>query len=126
MRPAMHEASIAKGILDAALGALRPHENDRAKISKITLAAGVLVGVEQESLDLYFRELSRGTAAEGAVLDVHLVPARLVCQSCGHEAPFDGADIAAGLAGCPRCGDRGRKLHGGHELFLESLETDAP
>lgn len=114
----MHEAPIAQGILDAALAAL---PDPQAKILKITVAAGVLAGVEGESLTLYFDELRKGTAAEGATLELKRIPARLVCADCHAQTPYDGlGDLQIT---CIQCGGPNH-LNGGSELYIESMEVD--
>jgi hydrogenase nickel insertion protein HypA len=114
----MHEMSIAQGILDTALGAL---PKEPAKIVKIVVVAGVLAGVERECLAMYFGELSKGTAAAGAALEVTPAPARLVCRDCGHSTDYDGrGDFKTR---CPQCGGM-HLLQGGDELYVDHLEVE--
>ena len=116
----MHEASIAKGILETAAAALSKPE---ARITQITVVAGVLAGVQTESLELYFAELSKGTVAQGAVLNVKHAPARLVCTQCRNETLYQNdGDLAVQ---CVKCGGNNR-LEGGEELFIESMEIEEP
>jgi hydrogenase nickel incorporation protein HypA/HybF len=116
----MHEASIAKGILETAAAAL---SQPGARITQITVVAGVLAGVQTESLELYFAELSKGTVAQGAVLHVKHPPARLVCTECKNETLYaNSGDLAVR---CVRCGGNNR-LEGGEELFIESMEIEEP
>jgi hydrogenase nickel incorporation protein HypA/HybF len=114
----MHEASIAKGILETAVAALPRPE---AKITQITVVAGVLAGVQRESLELYFAELAKGTAAQGAVLHLKRQPAKLTCTQCKNETLYQNdGDLAVQ---CVRCGGNNR-LEGGEELFIESMEIE--
>jgi hydrogenase nickel incorporation protein HypA/HybF len=114
----MHEASIAKGIIDTAVAALPRPGN---KILKITVAAGVMAGVERESLELYFTELSKGTPAQGAALEVKHLPAKLICRECNHQVDYDNTgDLAVR---CEACGGANR-LQGGDELYIESMEIE--
>jgi hydrogenase nickel incorporation protein HypA/HybF len=116
----MHEASIARGILDTAVGAL---PKPGAKIVQVTVVAGVMAGVEGQSLELYFGELSKGTAAEGAKLSLKHQPARLICTRCANETSYDNqGDLAVQ---CTLCGGNNR-LEGGDELYIESMETEEP
>jgi len=116
----MHEASIAKGILETAAAAL---SQPGARITQITVVAGVLTGVQTESLELYFAELSKGTVAQGAALHVKHPPARLVCTECKNETLYENSgDLAVR---CVRCGGNNR-LEGGEELFIESMEIEEP
>ncbi len=114
----MHEAPIAQGILDAALAAL---PDPQARITKVTVAAGVLAGLEGDSLRLYFDEIAKGTAAQGAQLELHRIPARLICADCHAETPYDGSgDLKIE---CVQCGGPNR-LNGGAELYIESMEVE--
>jgi hydrogenase nickel incorporation protein HypA/HybF len=116
----MHEASIARGILDTAVGAL---PGAGAKIAQITVVAGVMAGVERQSLELYFAELSKGTAAEGAKLFLEHQPAKLVCTQCKNETTYaNQGDLAVQ---CALCGGNNR-LEGGNELYIESMEIEEP
>jgi hydrogenase nickel incorporation protein HypA/HybF len=114
----MHEASIAQGLLDAALSAVGDR---RARITRITVVAGVLTAVSPECLSMYFEALARGTLAEGAALDVRSAPAKLICTKCAAEADYH-AEGWFPLR-CASCGGETR-LRGGMDLFLESLEID--
>ena len=116
----MHEASIAKGILETAAAALSRPE---AKITQITVVAGVLAGVQRESLELYFAELSQGTVAQGAALNLKHAPAKLVCTGCKSQTLYQNdGDLAVR---CARCGGTNR-LEGGNELYIESMEIEEP
>jgi hydrogenase nickel incorporation protein HypA/HybF len=114
----MHEASIAQGIIDTAVAAL---PNKQAKIRKIIVVAGVFSGVSGDCLDLYLQELSKGTPAHGAALEVRHAPAELICQTCGVSQSYSNeGDLEPR---CSRCGGA-RKVQGGNELYIESLEVD--
>ena len=114
----MHEASIAQGIIDTAVAALpRPG----AKISKITVVAGVMAGVERESLELYFGELSKGTAASGASMEFKRLAAKLICSKCYNQTTYNNdGDLTVR---CPKC-DGPNRLEGGNELYIESMEVE--
>lgn len=114
----MHEASIAKGILETALAAL---PQGQRRITAIRVVAGVFAGVERESLELYFQELSQGTAAQGAKLEVTHPPAHLVCTACGHSVCYSNeGDLPVN---CAQCG-ASNKLEGGSELYLDTMEVE--
>lgn len=114
----MHEAAIAHSILKIVLQALPAHP---VRITKITLMIGALTGVAPECLDLYFTELAKGSPAEGAVIIVTPVAARLVCQQCGHQENYT-VDSPLQLT-CPKCGG-GHQLQGGSDLYIEQIEIE--
>ena len=114
----MHEASIAQGIIDVALKAL-PGKDTR--IVRIAVVAGVLTNVQAESLEFCFTQLSRGTPAEGAALEVRKSPAKLICRKCRTSDDFDGTGPVE--THCAKCGGP-YELEGGGELYVDSLEVE--
>ncbi|MFM7550433.1 MAG: hydrogenase maturation nickel metallochaperone HypA [Cyanobacteriota bacterium] len=111
----MHELSLMESVRDLALEQARAHGASR--IVAITLRIGSLAGVEPDALDFAHEVVMAGTAAEGAILRLEIVPARFLCGPCGE--PF-AAEQGDGL--CPRCGAISRRLLQGRELQLASLE----
>ncbi len=67
----MHEASVAKAILDTALK-FAPKESK--KISTINVVTGAMSALSKDSLELYFNELSRGTKAYRATINIEVIP----------------------------------------------------
>jgi hydrogenase nickel incorporation protein HypA/HybF len=114
----MHEASIAEGVLQAALKSMPPQYK---RIIRIHLVVGVLSNLEEESLRLYLTELAKGTAAEGAELDWKSDMAAMVCRDCGHADPYDGR---GGLeVRCGKCGGP-NQLQGGNALYIDNIEVE--
>ncbi|MFZ2959824.1 MAG: hydrogenase maturation nickel metallochaperone HypA [Candidatus Ozemobacteraceae bacterium] len=112
----MHEASIAQGIFHGALHALPPGKH----IVRIKVIAGAQMAIVYDSLELYFRELSRGTPAEGAIIELNRLLPRLICKACGIvEEHHRGTPISTT---CTKCGG-GNRLEAGRELYLESMEV---
>jgi hydrogenase nickel incorporation protein HypA/HybF len=107
----VHEFGLAEGVLDT----VRRRAAGRP-VSRVRLRAGVRQGVVEASMAQAFRFVAHGTEAEGAVLDLVTVPARLTCRSCGGSA--ETYDL---LARCPGCAADEVELTGGDELVLESL-----
>lgn len=121
MRCRMHEAAIAKGILDAVLAAVASAAAGERRITRVNVAAGALAGIVGESLDVFWCELCRGTVADGAVLSLKVLPAMLVCRRCG-----DRREHRPGMTvelECAACGGPNR-LEGGRELYVESMEVE--
>jgi len=113
----MHEGAIAQGILTTALGAL-PSAGIH-KITRISIVVGTLAGVVPESLELFFRELSSGTRASDAALEIKFKQAELVCRKCNARVEHDsGCPVALN---CVVCGGFNH-LEGGREMFLEEME----
>jgi hydrogenase nickel incorporation protein HypA/HybF len=116
----MHEASIAQALLDTAIAALpRPG----VRITRVVIVAGPFSGIEKDSLTFYFTHLTKGTPAEGAVLEITSKPATLKCTNCGRTYSYD-ATTTINLS-CPNCGSPTR-LEGGSDLYLDSVDVEEP
>ncbi|HOY68845.1 MAG TPA: hydrogenase maturation nickel metallochaperone HypA [Candidatus Ozemobacteraceae bacterium] len=114
----MHEAAIARGILDAVLAA--PAVAGR-RITRVNVVAGALAGIVGESLDLFWAELCRGTPAEGSEVRLSIAYAILSCRSCGVKSehrPGRTVELACAVCGGPL------RLEGGRELYVESMEVE--
>lgn len=113
----MHELTATKSILDmvveeaARVGARR--------ITKICLKSGEWSTFDPDSIAFYFGIVSRGTAAEGARLDVQILPVRYLCAECQIEYEPLGGQIA-----CPQCQSGKGKLVGGREFYVDSIEVE--
>lgn len=112
----MHEISLAQRLLRIALEAAAA--NGGGRVARARLLLGALSGAEAETLRFAFDVAARGTAADGCVLEVVRVPARLRCPSCRgeHEGEL--------LEPCPVCGSVGFEVLQGRELRLESVDLE--
>ncbi len=108
----MHEVGLAEAILEAVERRAAGRPVARAKVR-----AGALLRIAPASMDQAFRLVTEGTVAEGAAIDLIVVPARITCRTCGHQ---DGT--VDPLALCPACGGGDVDVTGGDELVLESIE----
>ncbi len=89
------------------------------KISSITLVVGENAGILPDSIQMYFDFIAKGTLAEGAILLLRMVPARMRCPRCGTD--FDRPLFSFA---CPDCGTLGHPTETGNEFYLESLELE--
>lgn len=113
----MHELSLAQGILRLAL---RAAENGRARrIVTVYVKTGAYSGVVPSYLDECFALLSRGTAAEGASVQVEEVPVVVRCQRCGGEGQIDRAEVC-----CPHCGSSDIRMLHGRECYVDRIEAE--
>ncbi len=88
-------------------------------IHRVHVAIGELSGVDPELLLLAFQTFRAGTLCQDADLDIHPVPARWSCPSCGRA-------IAAGqVLRCPDCA-RPARLVEGDEIVLMRIEMEVP
>ncbi len=112
----MHELAITESLLSVAVESATAAGAER--IRTIRMRVGALTGVVPDSMRFYFDAISRGTLAEGASLEMTIVPASAECADCATTFPAD-----EGMLACPTCGCLVR-LTSGTELTVESLEVD--
>jgi len=91
------------------------------RIRAINVACGALSGVFPDALRFCFDICTNGTIAEGAVLNIEIIPARWQCRAC--SAIADASDIPLTPA-CPRCGSHDMQLSDGRQFQLLSIEID--
>ena len=80
----MHEAAIARSVLEIAEREARKHS--ATSIRKIKLKIGEFTGVVSESLGFAFEALKEQTLANEATLEVELIRLKVECPKCleGH------------------------------------------
>lgn len=110
----MHEVSICRALLQQVETIAR--EADAVQVRQVRLCIGPLSCVVPELLERAFPEVSHGTLAQGAVLDIVLPPLRLRCLSCGAESLGKPEDLT-----CRSCGSWQTHLLSGDQLVLESV-----
>jgi hydrogenase nickel incorporation protein HypA/HybF len=118
--------SVTQAMLDMAL----KHAQGQ-RITDIYLRVGRMSLIVPESVEFYFKYLSKGTLAEGATLHFETVPLEMTCADCGRRADLsDWADeqpraimIQALARGC-ECGSNNLRIAGGTGFDMVSLEVD--
>lgn len=109
--------AIAQGILDIALDTAA--RNNAAKILRVSLLVGQLTEIEPESLRFCFSALAAETPAEGASLEITVVPLTGRCRDCGGEFAIDHYRFY-----CPECNSAAIEILSGRELKVEHLEVE--
>jgi len=108
----MHELSIAS----AALATVERHAGGR-RVEVVTMRIGRLRQVVPEALEFSFGIVARDTLAEGARLEIVVLPAVLRCDGCGRSWEIDLPAFR-----CPECGSGEVAVEGGDELEVHSIE----
>ncbi|WP_067169997.1 hydrogenase maturation nickel metallochaperone HypA/HybF [Microtetraspora niveoalba] len=109
----MHEIGIAEAILDAVEKRAAGRPVQRARVR-----AGALLRISEPAVNQAFAMVSAGSPAEGAHLELVIVPARHICRTCRHITTSDDPFTA-----CDGCGGIDLVTEGGDELVLESIQT---
>ncbi len=114
----MHEMGIVQSILDVVEQQAELH--NARKVVKISLEFGALTAVLPDSIRFSFEILSKGGVAEGAALDIKIIPIKAVCTDCStvhileDYQPF-----------CPACKSGALQIvEGRDEMRIASLEIE--
>ena len=113
----MHEAGVAQAIVriakESAQGA------GAGKIFSVQVEIGDLRAVEDESLRFFFEIFAKGTALEGAKLEIEHIPIRAYCTKCRRNI-----EVERTIFACPLCGSFQISPLGGQELRVRSIEVE--
>ncbi len=107
----MHELGITQNIVSI----VAEHANHRP-VNRVVLEVGTLAGVMTNSIAFCFDVVARGTALEGAVLEIRQVEARALCRACGAEF------AQSTLFSACRCGSNRFERLSGDELKIKEYE----
>jgi len=113
----MHEMAIAQGILNIVLNTAI--ENQVGKVTNIKLLIGQMTQIEPESLKFGFAALSMGSIAEGASVEITIVPLVGQCNSCRQKFAVERYCFL-----CPNCNSANVTVLSGRELAVEYLEGE--
>lgn len=111
----MHEMSIAQSLLDIVQTEAARH--NAKKVVRIRVTAGELRGIVPVHLNYFFQFVSKGTIAEGAELDVNILPVKARCGACDLLFPVEDYNYQ-----CPQCKGREVDTVQGLELMVQDLE----
>lgn len=117
----MHELSLIASVFDILEEKAREH--GAARVTKVVLKVGRMSGVVPDLLESAFDIYKKGTLAEGARLDIVIVPVKLRCPDCDGATVREDTDFS-----CAACGSRRVEIVEGREIVVEKieLETDQP
>lgn len=108
----MHELALAEDLFELVV-----EKTERARVRRIRIEVGRWLAVVPDALRFCFEVVARGSALEGATLEIVEVPMGGSCSSCGWEGAPEGA-----LPLCPTCLS-GLELRSGRELRIREVEV---
>lgn len=113
----MHEL----GIMESAISLVGQYAAGEAgcRVDRVVMRIGALAGVDPDSLRFAFDVVSRGTAVEGAALEIEMVAAAAYCPVCEQEFAAENGSF---IFTCPTCGDLCGEIRRGRELELSRME----
>jgi hydrogenase nickel incorporation protein HypA/HybF len=113
----MHEMALSQSVADIVLRHAEAHGAERVRAVRLEL--GALSCAEPDALAFCFEAVTRGTLAEGAALEIAVVPGRAWCWDC------DGAvELTDRAAGCPACGGFRLRVETGEDMRVKDLEIE--
>ena len=111
----LHELSLAEDILQVVVENAKPF--DGRPVTRVKVRVGELAMVVPDSLVFAFGVISRGTQAEGAVLEIVEELLAIRCRVCG-------AVSNELVAVCPECESSDLDRSGGHDVVITSMEIE--
>jgi len=109
----MHEMAITQSVIDTVC-----EHAAGARVHSVTVEVGALCGVVPDAMRFCFELAAEGTVAEGAQLEIQIVPGTARCRTCG-TAEFALADL---ILLCP-CGSADVEVRSGRELRIRTMEV---
>jgi hydrogenase nickel incorporation protein HypA/HybF len=109
----MHELAITESLVSTVADRVGD-----AKVRRIRLLVGRLSGVLPDAMMFCFDVCAKGTALEGARLEIDEVAARARCRECRRESVIEDP-----IPLCP-CGSPDIALLSGKELRIQEVEVD--
>lgn len=113
----MHELSITENMLKIALQQAEAHQ--AKQITAINLKVGEWSSVVPDCVQFYFEQISQGTKAEGAKLNIETIPLQAQCSDCQAAFPPNDESFV-----CPKCGSKNTSISSGQELYVDSIEVE--
>jgi len=113
----MHELSIAETMLEQLCSA--QEREGFSRVSKVYLAIGELSHVDQHAMSFCFDTVVAGTCADGAKLEIEMIPGKGKCSTCGAVS-----GISHLYEPCPKCESFGLRIVDGNQIKLEHIEVE--
>jgi hydrogenase nickel insertion protein HypA len=116
----MHELSIVGAIAAKVVNAAE--QNGIGSVASVQLTIGDLRDLSETWVTRYFRQCTRGTAAQDAVLEITHVPILVACSVCGGETLIARNELPKlDKLRCMACSSSEVAILSGLELRIESI-----
>jgi hydrogenase nickel incorporation protein HypA/HybF len=109
----MHEIGLCESIMEVEQRAAG------RRVTGVSVRVGTLQRVWKPAFEQAFSMVSSGTVAEGANVEIVVLPVRSTCRSCGGTAESEDVPLS-----CASCGVTELDIEGGDELLLESIRVE--
>jgi hydrogenase nickel incorporation protein HypA/HybF len=111
----MHEMALSEELVRTAVAAAGGYPG---RIRTIAVRVGALSGVNMPSFEFCLQACLKGMGMADARAELTWVPARFECR-CGET--YEADDL---FSPCPHCGEFGREIVDGRDVFIEHLEVE--
>jgi hydrogenase nickel incorporation protein HypA/HybF len=115
----MHELAVTRSILKLVLD--HAEKNGGHTVRKIFLKIGEMRTLEEDWIQRYFDQISKGSPAENAKIIVIKVPVVFLCKICNKEFSANFREDRKIL--CSHCNSFEYDLLSGRELLIEKIEV---
>ncbi|MBQ7464771.1 MAG: hydrogenase maturation nickel metallochaperone HypA [Lachnospiraceae bacterium] len=92
-------------------------EKNIQNITCVKVSVGAMTGALPEYLEKYFREASKGTLLEHAVLETKIIPVAAECSDCGSIYTPERSNRYL----CPGCGSSSGRVIQGRDIVVDSV-----
>jgi hydrogenase nickel incorporation protein HypA/HybF len=113
----MHEVSIAQGLLKILQDEAEKHGATR--VITVHVRIGELSNLVADALLFAFEAIIAGTVAEGAKLEIEIVPAMGHCGKCNMDFSVEGM-----MFFCPQCNGIATEIISGKEMEVSEIEVE--
>lgn len=113
----MHEMALTEGIVDIVQEEAR--RRGFGKVKTVRVEIGAISHVDPRALAFCFDAVARGTAAEGARLDIVNTPGEGWCFDCEKTTA-----LTERFGACAFCGGRRVQMTAGDEMRVKELEVE--
>ncbi len=113
----MHEVKIAEELSAIVLETAKKEK--LTTVSKVNISFGQLIQIVPDIFRFAFGEAVRDTVAEGAEVDIEILPVKMKCTTCKSDFV-----VVDNRFACEKCGSTDLKIIQGKELYVKSIEGE--
>lgn len=95
------------------------HNNNMSRVTKVNIIFGQMIQIVPDIFEFAFMEIVRNSIAEGAELNIKIVPVKMKCMNCGSAFYVKENRFA-----CNICSSTDLGIVQGKELFIKSIEGE--
>ncbi len=110
----MHEMSLAENVREIIEQTAEQHQ--LTQVRKVVLEIGELAAVEVEAMRFCFDAAMQNSIAEGAELEIEIIPGQAQCGHCGHSS-----HVSEQYGLCEQCESPQLNIISGRQMRVKDL-----